>query len=356
MRKEAEGQRTSRRRVGAKRPVRRLLEALQDRRKLLILTHDNPDPDAIASAHALRYLLDKSLYAESTICFGGIVGRAENSAMLCHLNIELRHISQVDPKTFDAIALVDTQPGAGNYSLPVSLRPSVVIDHHPPRDEGRDVEFFDVRPEYGATSTILAEYLWQSGAVIRADIATALLFGIKTETQDLVRMAGRIDVDTYLRLYPLANVRLLAEIQRPKLLPSYFQDLCTGLRTAVVYDRVAVCTLASPAVPDMVAELADFLLRVQGVEWSICFGYFAEQLFISVRTSEPGANAGEIVQQVIAGQGSAGGHDVMAGARIFSLPASIVERERLEQGLKARFLKALGVAGAEGHRLLSASH
>ncbi len=350
--KEGKRRVLSRRAVATRHPVQRLLEVVAGRGNVLILTHDNPDPDAIASAHALGYLLKERLSIHPLAAFGGIVGRAENSAMLRDLNIELRHVSQVDLEAYETIALVDTQPGAGNYSLAPDRRPNVVIDHHPPRPETRKAEFRDIRPGSGATSTMLAEYLWQAGVSIPSGVATALLFGIKTETQDLVRMAGRNDIDTYLRLYALADVPVLAEIQRPKLEPAYFDDLCAGLQTATTYGRVAICSLTSPSSPDMAAELADFLLRVQGVSWSICFAYYGGELFISLRTGEAGANAGEVVRRVIGTRGSAGGHDVMAGARVSALPAEAAERERLGRDLKMRFLKVLDAADAKGRLLL----
>ena len=111
--------------------VKRLKEVLRDARRLHIFTHDNPDPDALASALALKYLVHQLWHIQTRIVAGGIVGRAENRAMRRHLKIRLTHAERVPETALRATALVDTQPRAGNNSFPRRLIPTIVIDHHP---------------------------------------------------------------------------------------------------------------------------------------------------------------------------------------------------------------------------------
>src|SRR5687768_3275719 len=173
----------------SKAPLPALLQALDHPGPIVILPHDNPDPDALASAATLRYLLQQLARRDAVIAQGGIVGRAENRAMLTYLNIELVGVAEIDFEGDTQIALVDTQPGRANNSLPEGITPAVVIDHHPAYDEYSGVGFLDLRSDYGATSTILSEYLRDARVPIDPKVATALFYGIAAETQDLGREA-----------------------------------------------------------------------------------------------------------------------------------------------------------------------
>src|SRR5206468_10335488 len=172
---------------------------------LVILPHDNPDPDALASAAALKYLVGELLRKEAHIALGGIVGRAENRAMLTYLNITLVPVSEVHFGGETQVALVDTQPGRPNNSLPDGLVPTAVIDHHPAYDEYPGVPFLDLRDEYGATSTILTEYLRESRLTVEPKIATALFYGISAETRDLGPEGPAADIEPGHFLYPQPN-------------------------------------------------------------------------------------------------------------------------------------------------------
>src|SRR5205823_4577859 len=189
--------------------VTSLLGVLDRPGPLVILPHDNPDPDALASAAALKYLVGELLRKEAHIALGGIVGRAENRAMLTYLNITLVPVSEVHFGGETQVALVDTQPGRPNNSLPEALVPTAVIDHHPAYDAYPGVPFLDLRDQYGATSTILTEYLRESKLAIEPKIGTALFYGIAAETQDLGREATAADIEASHFLYPHANKRRL---------------------------------------------------------------------------------------------------------------------------------------------------
>ena len=140
--------------------LEKLQELTRGKRKVLIVTHNHPDPDALAAAFALKYLLQSKWKVGSIIASSGVVGRAENRAMIRHLKIDLRALSEINLNNYSVIALVDTQPGAGNNSLPKSIIPDIVIDHHVPfRAKTRLAKYYDIRTDYGSTSTILAEYL-----------------------------------------------------------------------------------------------------------------------------------------------------------------------------------------------------
>ena len=330
-----------------------LLQTLDQSGPLVILPHDNPDPDALASAAALKYIVATLLKKEAQIGLGGIVGRAENRAMLTYLNITLVPVSEVCFDGESQIALVDTQPGRSNNSLPDGVVPTVVIDHHPAYASYGGVSFLDLRDQYGATSTILTEYLRDLKLDLEPKIATALFYGIAAETQDLGREATAADIEASHFLYPYTNKRRLAKIENARVPREYFRVFREAIERATLYERVVVSMLGEVQYPDMMAEVADFLLRLDQVEWAAAIGTFGSSLHCSVRTTDREVNAGELLQRVL-GSKSAGGHDMIAGGRI-EVGDDPVVRERAAGMVRDRLLAALGVDPAGGQPLVVAS-
>jgi nanoRNase/pAp phosphatase (c-di-AMP/oligoRNAs hydrolase) len=327
-----------------------LLQVLDRPGPLVILPHDNPDPDAMASAVALKYLVSKLLEKPAHIALGGIVGRAENRAMRTYLNIDLVPVSEVRFDGDVQVALVDTQPGRPNNSLPAGVVPTVVIDHHPAYAEYPGVPFLDLREAYGATSTILTEYLRESRLDLDHKIATALFYGITAETQDLGREATPADIEAAHFLYPHANKRRLAKIENARVPREYFRVFREAIDKAMLYgDQVVVSVLGEVQYPDMVAEVADFLLRLDQVDWAAAIGAFEGCLHCSIRTTERDVNAGEILQRVL-GSKLAGGHDQIAGGRI-PVGTEPEARSRAAAAVRDRLLVELGV-GDEGRPLV----
>ena len=112
----------------------------------LVLTHDNPDPDALASAMILSHVLRSAFRQRVTIAYGGIVGRAENREMVRSLHLKLSHVRNLSWKKYERFALVDTQPRSGNHQLPQRITPDIVLDHHPGRASTQSMPFIDIRP------------------------------------------------------------------------------------------------------------------------------------------------------------------------------------------------------------------
>jgi len=337
--------------VPPKSALHRLLRVAEEPGPLVILPHDNPDPDALASAAALRFLVNQAREEkEIVIALGGIVGRAENRAMLRYLNIDLIPIGEIDLTAPGQIALVDTQPGRSNNSLPEQITPTIVIDHHPAYGTYEGVPFLDLRDEYGATSTILTEYLEETHVDVESKIATALFYGINAETQDLGREATPKDVAACQFLYPYTNKRRLAKIENARVPREYFKVFRDAIEGAVLYDKVVISVLREVQYPDMVAEVADFLLRLDESEWAMAIGFYDNSLFVSLRTTIRDVNAGEILQKVL-GSTSAGGHDMIAGGRI-TVGTKGVGVEKAAVKIKDRLLRLLGVSAAAAYDLV----
>ncbi|MBU1767157.1 MAG: DHH family phosphoesterase, partial [Candidatus Omnitrophica bacterium] len=164
--------------------IEKIAGALKGKRKIIIFTHNNPDPDAIASAWAMKHLLKELLNIKSRIVYDGFIGRAENKAMVKLLKIKLSHLSKIKLSNRDGFILVDTQPGVGNNSMPLQIIPSLVIDHHPLNKKQKSI-LVDVRKDVGSTASILTEYLVNNNLEIPKNLATALFYGIESETQGL---------------------------------------------------------------------------------------------------------------------------------------------------------------------------
>ncbi len=319
---------------------------------LLIFPHNDPDPDAIASAVALQYLLDQTLGLQADIAYRGIIGRAENRALVRYLDYPLQALADTDLNQARPIALVDTQPGAGNNAWSPGARVVVVIDHHPWRRASRTaaVGFADVRPEVGASSTILVEYLQTAGFEPPPALATAMFYGIKTDTRGLSRDVSSADAEAYFYLQPRIDGEALADIERAQVPAAYFQSFATTLEETVVYQDAAISYVGPMDYPDMTAEIADLLLRLEQIEWVICLGLYQNSLILSVRTPSQHKDAGRLAQAIVGQDGVAGGHNAMAGGQV---PLNGQEPEQLVSRLTHRALDYLGIGpGTTGYTLI----
>lgn len=313
------------------------VRSLSDGGRWLVLTHDHPDPDALASAVTLTRVLRGALGRRATAAYGGMIGRAENREMVRTLGLRLSHVRSLPMKRFRHFALVDTQPETGNNQLPPGVVPDVVLDHHPRRQRTRSVPLQDVRPEYGATATLAAEYLLASGLAISANEATALVYAIRTETRDFGREASSPDKRVHDLLLPRVRKDALARIQHPRLPLSYFALLQRALERLAGVDNLVLSHLGPVPQPDIVPELADLLVRIEGKTWSLCTGSHGERLYLSLRTSNPRADAGRLMRQLVGRQGRGGGHGTMAGGWV---PLA-ADAERQLQRLQERLAHAL---------------
>jgi nanoRNase/pAp phosphatase (c-di-AMP/oligoRNAs hydrolase) len=321
------------------------LARLRGQRSMLIYMHDNPDPDALAAGWGLRHLVEHELGLTVTLAHGGIVGRAQNRAMVDNLRIALTPVERLEPDDFETIAMVDSQPETGNNSLPAGHRIDVVIDHHPPRSTSQRAPWCDIRPELGATSTIVFEYLRQRQVPISAPLATAFFFALRTETRDLGRESTEAERTAYLALVPLVDHNLLYRMTHPKVSREHFAALDRALRSAEVYGDIVAVNLGTLGYPDLVAEIADLLLAYERARFVLCVGQYDGSAYLSLRTEASEARAGTMMRQVVSTEGAAGGHGTMAGARLFA-------PMRTEAALNAAFAEMVkrlcDVLGYEG--------
>ncbi len=332
--------------------VDRLVDGVRGKGRILIITHDNPDPDALASAVALRHLLLMGTGEEAVIAFGGVIGRSENRLMVDALELDLVPIGELDFDDYPVVCMVDTQPGTGNNSYPQDRPLHLLIDHHPQRQDYADICWVDVRPQYGASATILFEYLRAQDIYLGTRLATCLFYAIKSETQDLGREWSKADREAYLHLLPLANNQILYRLSHPPVPNDYYSTFHRAIDNATIYGKVLVFNLFQIDNPDLVAELAEFLLRQEEVDYVMGLGWYAGDELISVRTTDPDARLGSVIREMLDGMGTAGGHGMMAGGQIRAVEEDRGSQKELERLLTLRYIKILGQQTEPGVALL----
>jgi nanoRNase/pAp phosphatase (c-di-AMP/oligoRNAs hydrolase) len=259
------------------------------------------------------------------------------------LGVPFERVENLEPDRETVFALVDTQPGAGNNSLPRGRTAAIVLDHHPTAATDLSVPFADIRPEYGASASMIVEYLRAARLEPDRRLATALFYGIQSETMDLGREASEADVDASVYLYPRTDPAAISRIRHARVPRGVYRSIHQGLERAWSQGDVVFAPLGRLEYPDLVAQLADLFLQVHGVDWVIAAGRYEDSLLISLRTHTPDAHAGDLVQSVVGARGSAGGHGEMAGARIDLASMPDEEAERLLQELFRTFAAALHV-------------
>jgi nanoRNase/pAp phosphatase (c-di-AMP/oligoRNAs hydrolase) len=286
-----------------------------------VLIHPDPDPDALSSAFALRRLLGGDARSMPIVSPGGI-RRPENQRMAKLLGISVETVTPEQLRALPRLIAVDMQP-AGMCGAETAI---AVIDHHP-AEADYHAEFLDVRTDYGAVASMLTEYLRAAdGVVIDELLATALLHGIKTDTDSLTRGVSAADVDAYAFLQEHADLGLLRRIERPSFSPEAVRTFGAALESVQVREALVVAFAGTlpPEQAHLLPEIADFCMGVENGRLSVATALIEDELVFTLRYSgKAGLDAGRLAKRIAAEGGSGGGHATMARA---TLP-----RERAEQ-------------------------
>jgi nanoRNase/pAp phosphatase (c-di-AMP/oligoRNAs hydrolase) len=330
------------------RRLRRVLRSLSG--PLAVVAHDNPDPDAIASAFALARIAETA-GIEAEVCYYGEINHQENRAFVNLLDYDLTTLDpDSDLDRFGSFALVDhSRPGV-NDGLPPETAVSVVIDHHPPR-EPVEAEFVDLRSNVGATSTLLTGYLRDLGIEPDRGLATGLLFGIRVDTDDFSREVDPEDFRAAAYLLSYADTATLERIESPSMGSETMDAIATAIGNREVRDDVLVTCLGAVSDRDALAQAADRLLDLQGIAVTFVFGFTGTDeesvVYASARARGTDLDLGEALRDAFGQVGSAGGHADMAGAQ---LPVGMLIDEDdedpgdvIEDVVTERFFDALGV-------------
>jgi len=324
--------------------IEQILEDIKPKRKVLILTHNNPDPDTIAAANGMKYILSKQLKKRCTIAYHGLVGRAENRELIKLCNIEMHLSTKLNFSRYDYLIVVDTQPKAGNVYIPDGFNVDVCIDHHNYRISTKNVKLHDVRPNAGSTSTIVVEYMKRLNIEPDTNTATSLYYGIKTDTVGSGRSSTTTDLEMMSYIFPKISLRKLTKIESPELPRYYFKNMRKALDYTEIMDDIVFCNLGEVRNADLIAETSDFLLRMRDIKWTFVIGKIDDVGYFSLRAKSARLKVGRIAMTLVKGLGTGGGHMKSAGGQINLNKKSYDEAALI---IKERLLKKAGFKGED---------
>jgi nanoRNase/pAp phosphatase (c-di-AMP/oligoRNAs hydrolase) len=334
--------------------ARKLLQALAEKKNILITTHMHPDPDALASALAICVLLSAKLKGTTvSLSVKGQIGGGLNTAFTRYTTMELTPWRD-DLSKYDAIVLLDSQPNFAYSPLPPDVMPTAVIDHHPARGRKPACAFCDIRNDVGATSSIVFSYFMELQTPIPPDLSATLLYAIES---DLAGAAGEptpLDNIALSSLTLTADTRKLYKMRYVDLPREYYNAYSQGLAHATYYDDAMISHIGEIDSLEKPAVIADFLLRFEKVQWSLVTALHGSRMVLSLRTSASKGSAGELMRRLVRKLGDGGGHRAKAGGYVTLQNGSATEIERMRKILRTRLLRALKIRADRGERLVSA--
>ena len=293
--------------------IKKLIKILKNKNRIFIQTHNYPDHDAVASAFALHYLL-KNFKIESSIIFHGDILRDSLQKMIDKLNIPILPHYKYELNEEDSIVIVDANKKNKNVTA-LKGKVVAVIDHHP-GTEHEDLEFCDIRSDYGACASIIFSYFAELMLEPGREVATALHTGIVFDTHQFTRNVNPLDIETVAMLYHVSDTNLVNSLVRNSIKLNDFKQYQYLLERMRVNGNFAYCHFPDGCNKDLLAILADYLLSVEEIKFVILSAQSIEGISFCVRSEIPDIPANTAVQKLLGGTGSGGGHIDMAGGRI----------------------------------------
>lgn len=316
-------------------------ELLQEihREHVYIQTHNFPDPDAIASAYGLQRLL-KAKGIRSTICYKGRIDRYSTGKLLELMEIELHNVEDLAAvlSDEDEVILVDAQKGNSNI-IDITGDEIICIDHHP-MNELYEYRFTDIRPEFGACATIIAQYFFENDIPMDEKIATTLTYGIRIDTNNLSRGVARADLEMLYRMYDLCDYQTIHVLENSILC---FEDLVaysSAISSIEVYENISFADTGANCPEALIASVSDFMLALVEVSFSVVYSRRCDGIKLSVRSERADLDAGVIIGTALEGIGNGGGHAAMAGGFV-PFTGSDGEAVVLLDEIKERFISVI---------------
>ena len=330
----------------------RFLAGLANAGTVILVSHVHPDPDSLGSMLGLAHLITSCLDKPTRLTRDGAICRAENRALVENLRLPLEPIEDMTWQEGDALVMVDSQPNTGRHNFDPTLPLYAVIDHHDTPGDLENVPFVDIRRGLGATCSLVTSYLMEQEVDVPQRLATALLYGIESELTGYPRDASPLDDSALQFLYPLANKDMVSRIRNARLPQGYFECMLQALQSSFIYDRLIISWVNELAHPELAAEVVDFLIRFEEVDWAVCAGVYQDKLVLSMRTSLRNAAAGDMLRHVVGKMGKAGGHDRRAGGTVYLPSTAPSAIEQVQAELRRRLLKTLRIEECRGQRLV----
>ncbi|BDC36334.1 DHH family phosphoesterase [Candidatus Methanoliparum sp. LAM-1] len=330
--------------------AKKLLETIKrTKNRMAIIVHDNPDPDALSSAITLKFIA-KSVSVDSDIFYKGNIGHQENRSFVNLLDIDLKKMDESIIDIYDTVAFVDTVPGSNSPTI----KSNIIIDHHQKEDILKTD--FVLIEQYGSTASIMTHLVQDLDLKLPTEIATALLYGIRSDTLDFTRNTTPEDLTAAAYLYPLANSDLLKQISSSVLSTTTLNIIGEAIRNRVQKGSYLVSNVGFIRDRDSLAQAADFLLKLEGVTTTLIYGIIdGESIYISARTKDVRINIGDVLKDAFKDFGSAGGRNGMAAAQIpLGVFSNVNDKDSLiklsEEAITKNFFKIVGVEDLDVER------
>jgi nanoRNase/pAp phosphatase (c-di-AMP/oligoRNAs hydrolase) len=321
--------------------------------RMAIFTHNNPDPDSIASAVALKAIAEAH-GLEADILYHGDIGHQENRAFVNLLGIELvNREDAIALSEYGVLALVDHMR-AGELELDADI--DILIDHYEP-EQNIEASFVDVRPNVSSTSTILTKYVQEFDLSPSEEVATALLHGIRAETLNFKRETTPADLTAAAYLYPFANHDTLEQVESPSMSPETLDVLAEAIQNREVQSSHLISNAGFITDREALTQAAQHLLNLEGITTTAVFGIVEERIYLSARSKDIRMNIGNVLQDVFGDMGEAAGHSTQGSAEIplgifTGIETDNGNRELLlsltEEAVRRKLFKAIGVEGTSG--------
>ena len=331
----------------------RLLRVLEEYAKVVVVMHDTPDPDAIAAGWGLLALVRARLGKPVRLVGGGAIVRAENVHMVKLLRPPIDLVDEFTPEDDEAVVLVDCSPeGANQLCADGDARPVAVIDHHGIQGRQVRVRFRDVRPHAAASASIVAGYLREQRVEPSPELATALVYALRTEIIGTSVRYSRAERGIIGWIAKWVDYQALQDIQNAPLDRRYYEDYIRAIGATFLHEDVAVSVLGDAGSAEIVGEVADQLIRCTEIRRVLCGALVGERLVFSARTKAGGGNAVALIGSALRGVGRWGGHPNRAGGKVHGGEAGAPPTQSVIDGIRDRWLKACGVSGVRGTRLV----
>lgn len=334
--------------------AKKLLAVLQDKKNVLITTHEHPDPDALASALGLSTLLQTVLKnAKVTVSIKGHLSGGVNTKFVQEADLKLAPWDEAGLKDYDAIILVDVQPLFAFNPLPPEIKPIGVIDHHRGKSGRKlDCPFCDVRTDVGATASIIFSYFMELEVPIKPALGATLLYAIESDLAGAAGQPGELDNIALSSLTLIADTRKLYQMRYVDLPQSYFAVYSQALNNAMFSGQAILSHLDTIESLEQPAVMADFLLRFDQVKWALVSAVKDGKLILSLRTSAEKASAADVMRRLLRGIGEGGGHRTKAGGYMKLQTGLPEEVEEIRHLLWKRYLHTLGLKPTFGKKLI----
>lgn len=323
-----------------------LLRQLQPYEFVVIVTHDTPDADGIAASWAIKCLLDEETTCDTRIIAGGEIVRSENKRLIELLEPPIEMLDEYFVVDNVALIFVDCGPDTSQHLVDTQLFDPLAVIHHHELVYANDSEtrprppIVDVRTDVSSASAIAASYLMELEIEPGEKLATALLYGLRSETRGCNPAYESFDRSVLEWLMTRANLSLLGDIENAPLTGEYFGDFALALQSCMIHGDAAYCMLPQASCRETIGEVADLIIRHQDLKRVLCVAVHKNRVILCVRAEPGGGNATSLLQATINGLGRAAGHTYRATAMLTERSVQEHMVASLQEVLHTRWLKA----------------